>query len=204
MGRIGVVVGVLALAGLIVTGAFILSSAGFSAGTMDRDATIEVATDEDGFVGLLDGNPTSGFVTKQSDGTLGIDFTAGGAGGANEDAMFVLGDPNDPVADHAFRIVNRDSRAHDVTIGYDLASNGGEASGPDSLTFEFFHDVGGDQSVDGDPSYSISENTGSNQATATNVGSGEVVYVVVTVDTTGLSSSEDLSGTLNVSVGSTA
>lgn len=200
MGKNRLLIGVAALGAVVLVGAFVLSSAGFSSGSLSREATVQVVADDSGFVGLHDGHPGGGFVSQGSDGVLGIDFTAGGGSGANPNATFVLGSTSDPVNDHAFRIVNRDTRTHDVTVTYALSASSGEESGPESLTFQFFHDQGGDSSVSGDPSVTISENTGSNQDTLTGVASGEVLYVVVTVDTDGLSSTNDLSGTLNVTV----
>ena len=201
MGGDRVLIGALALGAIVLVGAFVLASAGFSSGSASRNATIDVVTDDTAFVGLHDGHP-GGMVSEGSDGVLGIDFTAGGGFGANQDATFVLGSTTDPVNDHAFRIVNRDARAHDVSVQYTLSGSGGEDGGPESLTFQLFHDEGGDDSVSGDQSVTVTENTGSNQGTLTDVASGEVVYVVLTVDTDGLSSSNDLSGELNVSVGS--
>ena len=200
MGRNRILLGVVALGAVVLVGAVVLGSSGFSSGSLSREATVEVVADDTGFVGLHDGHPGGGFVSQGADGVLTIDFTAGGGTGANPNATFVLGSTSDPVNDHAFRIVNRDARSHDVTATYTLSGSGGEASGPASLTFQFFHDEGGDDSVAGDQTATINENTGSNQDTLTGVASGEVVYVVVTVDTDGLSSTNDLSGTLNVSV----
>lgn len=200
MGRNRVLIGVVALGAVVIVGAVVLGSSGFSSGSLSREATVEVVSDQTGLVGLHDGHPGGGFVSQGPGGVLTIDFAAGGGTGANPNATFVLGSTSDPVNDHAFRIVNQDERSHDVTATYTLAANSGEAGGPASLTFQFFHDEGGDDSVSGDQTMTITENTGSNQDTLTGVASGEVVYVVMTVDTDGLTSTNDLSGTLNISV----
>ena len=185
---------------VVVATASVLSTTAFTSVTLDRSATATVDADDSAYVSLIDGHPDGGFVEQTDGATLAIDLTRGGAAGANRDANFTLGSTDDPVADQAFRIVILGDRPRDVDVSYALADSAtaGESTGPESLTFHFYHDDGDDGSIDA--TATVTENSATSNATLTGVEVGDPVYAAVVVDTTGLSTTSDLSGTLSVTV----
>lgn len=189
---------VAAFAIVVFAAASAFSTTAFTSVTVERGATATVVADDSAHVSLIDGHPGEGFVEETDGSTLAIDLTRGGAAGTNRDASVTLGSPDGPVDDHAFQIVVRGDRSRDLDLGYDLAAsaNSGEATGPESLTFQFYHDGGDDGSIDA--TATVSENTATSNATLYDVGAGDPIYAVVVVDTGGLSTASDLSGSLEV------
>lgn len=176
--------GVLVTALLVLTA--VMGASAFTSGTVTRSANVNVVNDDAGLIALADG--TSGdLVSTNSSGALAIDFTAGGAGGVNPSATYNLGDPNDPTNKSAFNVTNSDTTSHDLTFTY---TGSDSEDGDDNLQFRIFDSTGAEAGT-------VSEETGT--VTASGVGSGSTLYVVVTVNTHGLTSDTDLSGTLEVS-----
>ena len=184
---------------VVVVSAAVVSTSAFTTVTLSRETSVSVTADDDALVTLVDGHPGDGFVEQTSTSTLEIDLTRGGASGANTNATVELGSTSDPIDDHAFRVEHRGDAPANLSFQYGLDGSGaGEASGPQSLVFTFAHDAGDDGTVD--TSVSLSENTGSTNATIAGVQPGDPVYATVVVNTTGLSQASDLSGTLGVTV----
>ena len=106
----------------------------FTAMSASRDANIDVTTDGDGLVGLVDATD-SDVVRTTDNGELTIDFTAdGNAGGVNVDSQYQVGyirasnkgfvpsGLNDQIDDTdaaAFKIVNNDTQAHTLNASYE-------------------------------------------------------------------------------------
>ncbi|WP_435066890.1 hypothetical protein [Haloplanus sp. C73] len=145
-------------------------------------------SDDAGLIALSDG--TSGGLVAQSNGKLTIDFTNGGAGGVNPDASYQLGDDTDPTNKTAFNVSNLDAETHDLTVSYTGVDGGATGDGTANIQFNIYDDTGTQVGT-------VSEE--STSATVSSVASGSTLYVVVNVDTTGLTSSTSLSGTLEVS-----
>jgi len=110
----------------------------FTAMSATRDANIDVVTDSDGLIGLVD--TSDGNVVRTTDnGELTIDFTAdGNAGGVNIDSQYQIGyirgsnkgfipnGLNDQIDDTdatAFEIVNNDTQAHTLNASYECNAN---------------------------------------------------------------------------------
>lgn len=164
-----------------------LGASAYTTGSLTRSSSVDVVTDDVGLIGLTDG--TSGdLVYQNSAGELAIDFTNGGAAGANTNATFELGNPNDAVNASAFNITNQDSTARDMTVSYTGA--GATGDGTNAIEFQIYDSTGTSVGT-------VSEETTSD--TITGVASGATLYVVIVVDTTGLSDTDDLSGTLEIS-----
>lgn len=160
----------------------------FTTGSVARSSNVDVVTDDKGLIALEDG--TSGdLVAQNSTGALSIDFTAGGAGGVNTEAHFELGNPADPTNQSAFNVTNLDAETHDLTVKYTGA--GGTSDTDANIQFQIY-DSGGTQVG------TVSEE--STSTTISGVASGTTHYVVIVVDTHGLDSTADLSGTLEVAV----
>ena len=184
----------LLVAGILLVAGVSVGTSAFTTAQVDRQANVDVVADEAGLLGLTDG--TSGeLVFQDGEGQLGIDFTAGTAGGANTNALFELGNPADPTNSQAFMITNNDVESHVINTEY--RANTSDAATEDNLKFEVY-DNNGDL-VD---TISASGSTASWSAPA-----NTAYYVVVTVDT-GHSSDllgpdADLSGTLGFSIDDT-
>ena len=178
------------IAVMLLTGTGVIGATSFTTATLARDTSIDVVSDAEGVIALVDGN--SGGVVRV-DGTTGelrIDFAVGSALGVNVDSRYELGDPADPTQ-RAFNVTNQDTVAHTVTLNYTVADGtSGVGDGQSSVRFLVF-DASGTQVADED------EEAGTASFTAN---SGESFAVVVIVDTTmaGVDQSDDLSGTLAV------
>lgn len=186
---------VMAVGVVAVTGAVVFPTAAFTGVQAERGVTVSVAQDQQALLALVDGHP-GGLVEETGDGQLTIDFSQGGGSGANEDAIFKLGDPDNPQPNHAFRVVNQGTQPRSLEFQYTLAQSGGDPDQDQNLLFTFHYDTTGDGTVD--DSVSVSEKSGFTTATVPDVGVGQAVYVVVTVDTRGLTQTGDLTGDLKI------
>jgi hypothetical protein len=163
-----------------------LGVSAYTTGSLDRSSNVNVVSDDIGLIGLEDG--TSGSLVQQnSSGALTVDFTNAGGSGVNTEAHFELGNPSDATNQSAFNITNNDGEAHDLTVKYTGADTG---DGDANIQFQI-HDSTGTQVA------TVSED--STSATISSVSSGSTYYVVIVVDTHGVTTGEDLSGTLSVS-----
>lgn len=159
----------------------------YTTGSVERQSNVDVVSDDVGLIGLEDG--TSGDLVKQnSTGALTVDFTRSGASGVNTDATFELGDPADPTNATAFNVTNNGGSSVDLTVEYTGVSESMDADA--NIEFQVY-DSGGTQVA------TVSEE--STSATINGVASGSTHYVVIVVDTHGLDTTVDLSGTLKIS-----
>ena len=163
-----------------------LGASAYTTGSVSRSANISVVNDDVGLIALSDG--TSGpLVFQNASGALEIDFTKGGASGVNTASHYELGNPADAVNQSAFNITNNDAEAHDLTISYT-----GAALGDADANIEFtVYDSSGAVAA------TVSEE--STSATISGAAAGSTYYVVIVVDTYGVQSGTNLSGTLKVS-----
>ena len=163
-----------------------LGASAYTTGSVSRSSNISVVNDDVGLIALADG--TSGpLVYQNTSGALEIDFTAGGASGVNADSHYELGNPADAVNQSAFSITNNDAEAHDLTISY-TGADAGDADA--NIEFTVYDSAGALTAT-------VSEE--STSATITGAPSGATYYVVIVVDTYGVTSGTSLSGTLKVS-----
>jgi len=165
-----------------------VASSAFTTATIERDATIDVVTDANGPISLQDGN-SGDVVVQATSGELTVDFSnPAGSTGVNPDATYTLGDTADAGSSgtYAFSVTNTDSASHDLDFSYAFTGSDPDG-GLTNVEFAIFDDTGS------------SEGTASESGSATvTVPSGETVNVVVTVDSTGLTASDTLSGTLTI------
>ncbi len=181
------------LAGLIMIGATAVGASAFTAATVDRQANTDVVADQDGLVGLTDGN--SGNLVYQDAATdqLVIDFENGTALGANTDAQFELGDPANPGTSQAFQVRNNDDEAHEIDVSYALNADDGNSDA--NYEFRIFDSTGA----------SVGTVTEEGTTASLAAGAGDSYNVVVVVDTghgsaATLTSTSDLSGTLSFTI----
>ena len=175
---------------LLLTGTGVIGATSFTTATLTRDTNIDVVSDADGVIALLDGNSGGIVAVDPATGELQIDFGVGSALGVNVDSRYELGDPADP-SQRAFNVTNQDTVAHDVSLNYTVADGvSGVGDGQSSVEFLVFDSSGAQVAAE-------DEEAGTAVFTAN---SGESFAVVVIVDTTmaGVDQSDDLSGTLAV------
>jgi len=186
----------LLVAGILLVAGVSVGTSAFTTAQVDRQANVDVVADEAGLLGLTDGT-SGGLVFQDTEGQLGIDFTAATAGGANTNALFELGNPADPTSSQAFNITNNDVESHMIEIKY--TADAEDANTEDNLKFEVYDSSG---NVVG--TISDEGTTASWEASA-----DTDYYVVVTVDTghssgtTVTGTGVDLSGTLSFSIDDT-
>lgn len=185
----------LLVAGLLLVAGVAVGTSAFTTAEVDRQANVDVVADDNGLLGLTDGN-SGNLVFQNTNDQLAIDFTAGTANGANTDALFRLGDPTNPSSSQAFIITNNDAESHVINASYNADTN--DAVTTENLMFEIYNSSNtkvGTISASGD--------TASWDAPA-----DSSYNVVATVDTgqnsTVLTSDDDLSGTLKFRVDDTA
>lgn len=178
------------IAVMLLTGTGVIAASSFTTATLARDASIDVVSDSNGVIALVDGNSGGIVAVDGATGELRIDFGVGSALGVNVDSVYELGDPADP-SQRAFNVTNQDTVTHNVTLNYTVADGtSGVGDGQSSVEFLVF-DSSGTQVAAED------EEAGTATFTAN---SGESFAVVVVVDTTmaGVDQTSDLSGTLGV------
>lgn len=167
--------------------AAMFGASAYTSSSVKRAGNMNVVNDDTGLLALDDG--TSGnLITQNQTGALNIDFTKGGATGVNTEAHFEFGNPSDPTNQTAFNITNLDAEPHDITVSYTGAQIGDSDA---NVQFQIYDDTG-------TPVATVSEE--STSATLKSVSSGTTYYVVLVVDTYGVDSSTDFSGTLEFSV----
>lgn len=171
------------LVGLLVASSFV-GAAAFTSASVDRSASIDVATDSSGILGLGAGD--SAMVTQNGTGALEIDAAIGSATGINTAAVVEVGDGASPTSTYAFNVTNNAGSPKDIEFSYTMS--GQDQSNADDVTFEIYGSGG-----NLDSSFAEGGST-----TVTGVSSGTTYYVVITIDTTGYSAGDDLSGTLSI------
>lgn len=178
------------IAAILLTGTGIIAASSFTTATLSRDTSINVVSDDNGIIALIDGNSGGIVAVDGTTGELTIDFGVGSATGVNVNSTYELGDQNDP-SQKAFNITNQDTVSHTIELNYTVADGtSGVGDGQSSVKFLVF-DSAGTQVASED------EETGTASFTAN---SGETFAVVLIVDTTmsGVDKNSDLSGTLKV------
>lgn len=186
---------VLIAAGSIVGGS--VAATAYTTGSVTRSASINVVSDDVGLIALADG--TSGGLITHDNGQLTIDLTKGGANGANVNASYEFGDAADAANAYAFTIANYDTEARDITVDFTL-TNSDPDTNVDNLKFALFGSDGTALETDTNGN-NIAIATEASAYTAAGVTSngGQVLHVVLEVDTSGLTDTADLSGDLVIS-----
>lgn len=178
----------LLVAGIILVAGVSVGTSAFTSATVERQANADVVTDSNGLLGLADGS-SGNLVYENADDQLEINFENGTADGANTDALFELGNPEDPGTSQAFQVTNNDAESHQITAAYTLDADDGNSAA--NLEFQVYDDTG---SLVG----TVNEE---GQTVSMDADATETYNVVVVVDTghngaAALTSTEDLSGTL--------
>jgi hypothetical protein len=175
----------------------IVSASAFTSATVERDASVSVATDADAVVGLEEGSVNG--ISTDTDGELQLNLDEGS--GLNVDTTFKFGSTSSPT--YAFRIENNGGQSYDFSAKYVLDSSDPnsnvnnvhfdlyDTSNLDTVEYDFSEVATTDSSSDWNSLGTFSAYSGS--------GDTGVKYVIITVDTTALDgNTDDLSGTLKI------
>jgi N-acetylmuramoyl-L-alanine amidase len=178
----------LLVAGIILVAGVSVGTSAFTSATVERQANADVVTDQNGLLGLTDGN-SGNLVYQDASDQLAIDFENGTALGANTDALFELGDSDNPGTSQAFQVTNNDAESHQITAAYTLDADDGNTAA--NLEYRVYDDTG----------TLVGTVTEEGQTVSMNAAAAESYNVVVVVDTghgaaDTLTSAGDLSGTL--------
>jgi len=173
--------------GTVLIASVAMGSAAFTSGSVDRTATVDVVGDDQAFTGLQAGD--SVVVQQSNGGQLSIDFSqASNANGINGDANYTIGDKTgdfeNSTGSYAFNITNNDGSAHDYTLSYAFT---GSQSSNSTVTFTVYDST--DTQI-----ASASDSTDGSFSLA----AGETAYVVMEVDSTGATKSNDLDGDVTI------
>ena len=175
------------LAIVVLVASATLGAMAYTTGSVSRSVSADVVTDDTGLISLQAGQ--SGLVYQKNSGALTVDFTnKATAGGVNVDAKFEIGDTANANSSYAFNVTNLDAESHDFTFDYSGTTNATTDTDP-NIQFKVYDAAGNEVGM-------ASEEGASGLVT---ISAGETVYVVVVVDTHGLDSTADLSGTLKIS-----
>lgn len=134
---------------------------------------------------LLQAGDVAGISAEADD--LLLDTATGSAAGVAPDARYTYGDPAAPTDRPAFTLTNADGDTHRLTIAY----SGTDDEDTDANVQFRVHDADGHRLV------TASEESGT---VAVDLDGNERVYVVVVIDTHGLSTTTDLSGSLDLTL----
>lgn len=178
--NLAVAIGVI---GLMLAG-MVTGTAAYQSFTADRQASLNVVQDNNGIIGLAPGSST--YVSYESDGSIQIDVTGNGASGVNADAALQIGSKSSPSSTFAFSMTNNFGNSRTVDLSYTL--DGSDASGGTNETTFRVYDSGG---------ASIT-NVSEGDSSSFSMSSAATYYVVLEIDFTGISDTEDYSGTLSV------
>lgn len=130
----------------------------------------------------------SGLLKPLPDGEFSIDPTEGGEVGLNTNAKFTYGDADAPATRPAFVITNTDDKRHDLIIRFRAPQS---PPSIENVRFLLHDRFGRRLGVASEESLAI---------VIPNVESGESIYVIVIIDTRGLSLKTNLTGRFTVSV----
>lgn len=173
---------VLVIAVMLIASA-VIGTAAFNSGEVNRTVSVDVVGDDNALTGL--GPGSSSLVYWDANNVLNIDFGNSAATGVNADSNYTVGDNSTPTSNYAFNVTNNADSSHTYTLSYafDTAPSSGDVK---------FH---------------VYNSTGALKGTATNSSSAsislatsETAYVVMELDATGATVSDNLSGTLKIKV----
>jgi len=166
----------------------------FTSTTVDTSSSIQVVDDSNALVGLQD--QTNGDIVDTNGGRLVIKASNSMADGVNQNSTVEIGNfeeinSNFNASDAAFSLTNNASTSQDYTISYDGYTDDNDV---ENVNFTV---------VDAENGVVTSVNETS-EGTLTDIQSGHTRYVLVRIDTTKLSSGDDINGTLSIEATSSA
>ena len=176
--------------GFLVASSFV-GTAAFTSASVTRSSNVGVAADNAAIIGLEAGSVEG--VSEDSDGKLDIDLGSGY--GLNSGSTFDYGDSStvNSKETYAFIMTNNADSSIEFAVNYNSESD--PASSTTNLNFEFYSD---DDSPLQDSSGSPIVITEDGSGQSFTLSSAQTVYVVISVDTSGLAGGDSLSGDLEI------
>jgi hypothetical protein len=170
-----------------------LAAQAYTTATVSREMDISVVADDstDALIQFTPG-PAEGSRINSNDQLI-IDGAATGSDSNDKnvtpDGSFTFGDPSNPSSKYSFSVTNQLNKDRSLTFKTNTAVSTGD------VTLEFFASDGTSKGT-----LSLSNGSGSVSFDLT---SGSTTYVVVTIDTTGATSDDTISGTFKTESGPT-
>lgn len=171
------------IGGIGLASATTIGSIAFTTASVSRSVTSNIAADSSAIIGLTAGSVAA--VTEDGSGQLVIDTAVGSASGLNSDGSFTYGDTANPATTFAFSVTNNDGNPHDLTVGI----SGMILPGSATFTISLYESDG----------TLIGDATPSTDVTHTGWAAAETIYAVITIDTSGTTSADSISGTIDFS-----
>ena len=174
--------------GFLVASSFV-GTAAFTTATVTRSSSVGISADDTAVIGLDAGDNVAGV----SDTGDKLNVNLGNGNGLNIESSFVYGDSSSVEAndDYAVAMTNNAGSSVEFTVNYNVDTDPGSST---SLEFKFYD---GDSSpLQASGSHVVVTEGGSGQTFT--LTSGQTVYIVISVDTSGLTSGDDLSGDLEI------
>ena len=160
-----------------------LGAAAYTRATVERSAEISVIADQNAHIQLTPGKFSQ---ISEVEGKLSINFTK-----LNANSTFVFGDATGPAVEHAFSLSHLETASEgDINLEYVLDP---DPSADTNVQFDIYTD---DEAGTVENVATVNEDT---PGTITSALSSETYYVVLTLDTSGATSTNPLSGTLSIS-----
>ena len=166
----------------------------------NRSVGANVVADSNGALKLTD-EEEQGDIINEVDDKLAIDFAAGDGGGVNVGSVVEVGDFTSPDNDQAFTITNQTTDEVDVVIEFKADSDYSAESDGSKLEFRIEHNstskiLKADNGLTPDSTESVEFLDGGGES----LGDGETLDVAIRVDAdnSDSSTSENLSGVLNI------
>ena len=176
--------------GFLVASSFV-GTAAFTSATVTRSSSVGVSADNSAVIKLDANEDVAG--VSDVDGKLNI--ALGNGKGLNTDAEFDYGDSSSPSTTYAFTMTNSAASSVAFTVNYAEGSSFSDSNSDSNLNFEFYKSNGNPITDSSSTDVVITEE-GTGQTFT--LSSGTTVYIVITVDTSGLAKDDDLSGDLEI------
>lgn len=174
------------ISAVMILGTVVFGASAFTSAELDRQADIDVVADDQGLISLIPSDDTQA-AQLDDNGELSIDAAPDGQG-LNVEGQFTYGDSVNPSNTNLFTIENGAGESFTLSAAYVLDAQEGDQGVEDTITFEVYD-------VDGNEVATI----GAGDSELINVGEGDEFYVVMDINTEGLDSDADLSGSLQFS-----
>ena len=180
---------------LVIAAVTVIGAASYTQATVNRDADIQVQTDDAALVGLSVGGGISDDSVQNVNGELVLNLDDGT--GVNGNATYNYGEPTESArtqSNTAFNITNNDDTTRTFDLSYAVTGTDGDTT-VDNVKFHVYQ-ADGTGGLDTANGTIVSESTG--QSVTLAPGSSTYVFIEVDTDTGNLDSTSDLSGTFTV------
>lgn len=180
---------------LFIAAVTVIGAASYTQATVDRDANIQVETDDAALVGLSVGGGITDDSVQNVNGELVLNLDDGT--GVNGNATYNYGEPTESARDQsntAFNVTNNDDSTRTFDLSYAVTGTDGDTTA-DNVNF-IVYEGDGTGGLDTANGTTVTESTG--QSVTLAAGDSAYVFIEVDTDSGNLDSGSDLSGTFTV------